>query len=84
MLTFHSYSVLSVLSTIGMILNAIQKHETFFNIVVYLTSQKLNLLIFFNFIVVFLANLGGILVLVFFDKIRSIESKVNFVMFWVS
>lgn len=74
---FKSYSLISIISTVGMIFNAIQKQETFFHTVVYLTSQKINLLIFFNFILVVLINLGGFLVWVFFDHIRTIESKVS-------
>jgi len=62
MFSFKSYSVITVFSTVGMIINAIQKHETFFHIVVYLTSQKINLVIFFNFLLVTLINLGGFLV----------------------
>ena len=78
MISFKSYSLLSTVTTVGMIMNAIQKHETFFNIVVYLTSQKINLLIFFNFLVVILINLEAFLVWIFFDQIRTIESKVIF------
>ena len=76
MLGFYFYSFLSMTATVGVIYNAIQKQETFFNTVVFLTSQKINLLIFFNFLVVVLMNLGNFLVWIFFDKIRSIESKV--------
>lgn len=76
MLSFKSYSIVSIVSTVGMIINAIQKNETFFNTVVYLTSSKINLVIFFNFLVVTLINLGNILVWIFFVQIRSIESKV--------
>ena len=67
---------MSIVSTCGMIFNAIQKYETFYNIVVYLTSQKINLLIFFNFLVVTLINVINLLVWIFFEQIRTIESKV--------
>ena len=77
MLSFKAYSFISIISTIGVIFNAIQKHETFFNTVVYLTSSKINLLVFFNFLVVALFNIGNILVWIFFSQIRSIESKVS-------
>ncbi len=70
------YTVCSTAATGGVIYNAIQKQETFFNTVVFLTSQKVNLLIFFNFLVVVFMNIGNFLVWIFFDKIRSIESKV--------
>ena len=62
MINFKSYSLLSVVFTVGMVAYAVQKHETFFNIVVYLTSQKINLVIFFNFLVVVIFNLEAFLV----------------------
>jgi len=79
MFSFKLYSLVSVVSTAGMIINAIQKYETFYNIVVSLTSQKINLLIFFNFLVVVLINLVNLLVCIFFEQIRTIESKVRLV-----
>lgn len=78
MINFKSYSFVSVILTVGMIINAIQKHDTFFNTIVFLTSSKINLLIFFNFLLISLINLGNILVWIFFTNIRSIESKVCF------
>lgn len=77
MISFKAYSFVSICSTIGMIFHAVQKQETFFNTIVYLTSSKINLLIFFNFLVVSLFNLGNLLVWIFFMEIRSIESKVR-------
>jgi hypothetical protein len=70
MLSFQFYSFFSIVSTVGMIIHAIQKQETFFNTVVYLTSSKINLLIFFNFLVVGLFNLGNFMVWIFFNQIR--------------
>jgi hypothetical protein len=76
MLSFQLYSYVSIFSTVGIIINAVQTYETFFNIIVYLTSSKVNLLILFNFMVICLFNVGNILVWIFFSQIRSIESKV--------
>lgn len=77
-MTFRTYSVLSVATTLAMVAHAIDKQEgSFFNTVVYLTSQKVNLLVFFNFFVVTLVNMAGVLVWIFFDHIRAIESKVR-------
>ena len=77
-MTFQSYSLLSVVTAFAMIVHAVQKQEgSFFNTVVYLTSQKINLLVFFNFFVVALFNMAGIMIWIFFDSIRSIESKVR-------
>lgn len=79
MINFKLYSLVSTVITGVMIGNAIQKYETFYNIVVYLTSQKINLVIFFNFLSVCLINFVNLLVWVFFDQIRTIESKVSIV-----
>jgi hypothetical protein len=78
-LNFKTYTVLSLVGTFGIIAHAFQKQDgLFFNTVVYLSSQKINLLVFFNFFVVALINLTNILIWVFFDSIRSIEYKVKF------
>lgn len=77
-MSFRSYSLFSFLTTAGMVFHAVQKQEgSFFNTVVYLTSQKINLLVFFNFFVILLVNMAGILIWIFFDQIRLIESKVR-------
>lgn len=61
-----------------MIFHAYRKQDgSFFNTVVYLTSQKVNLLIFFNFFIVLLINVANFLIWVFFDEIRVIEYKVS-------
>ena len=46
-----------------------------FAILVSLTSYKLNLLIFFNAIVVVMLQLSNLLIVVFFGDIRIIESR---------
>ena len=77
-MTFRSYSLMSVIAAGAMVLHAVEKQEgSFFNTVVYLTSQKLNLLILFNFFAVVLVNLTSLLIWIFFDQIRPIESKVS-------
>jgi hypothetical protein len=75
MLSFKFYSYVSILSTVGIVVNAIQQYTTFFHIVVFLTSSKINLLIFFNCLLVGLINVGNLLVWIFFSEIRPIESK---------
>ena len=65
-----------------MVVHAVQKQDgSFFNTVVYLTSQKINLLVFFNFIIIVLVNAASLLIWIFFDQIRSIESKVSLLLF---
>jgi hypothetical protein len=74
---FRNYSLFSAVTAFAMIAHAYQKqHGNFFNTVVYLTSQKVNLLVFLNFFLVSLLQIGNILVWVFFDSIRTIEIKV--------
>lgn len=51
---FTFYTIASVLVPTYLIYAAIQEHKTTFGILVSLTSQKLNLLIFLNMIVVLL------------------------------
>ena len=48
------YSVASLLVPVWIVINAVAQHKTVFNTLVNLTSFKLNLLIFFNGIVVLL------------------------------
>ena len=84
-MNFKTYTLLSLAGTFGIIAHAFQKQEgSFFNTVVYLSSQKINLLVFFNFFVVTLINLTNILIWVFFDSIRSIEYKVTTIIAWWS
>jgi hypothetical protein len=56
------------MTAVAMVVNAINKQEgSFFNTVVYLTSQKINLLVFFNFFIVVLVNSTAIMIWIFFD-----------------
>jgi hypothetical protein len=78
-MTFRVYSLASLVTTAAMVLHAVRKQEgSFFNTVVYLASQKINLVILFNFLIVLLSNLTSVLIWIFFDHIRPIESKVVF------
>ena len=78
MVNFRNYSIFSAVTAFAMIAHSYQKQDgNFFNTVVYLTSQKVNLLVFLNFFLVTLLQMGNILVWVFFDSIRTIELKVS-------
>ena len=68
LISFTSYSLVSVMTAVAMVVHAINKQEgSFFNTVVYLTSQKINLLVFFNFFIVVLVNSTAIMIWIFFD-----------------
>ena len=78
LVNFRNYSIFSAVTAFAMIAHSYQKQDgNFFNTVVYLTSQKVNLLVFLNFFLVTLLQMGNILVWVFFDSIRTIELKVS-------
>jgi len=75
MISFKTYSFLSVLTTAAVILRTTTLHRNFFDSVVILTHEKINLVIIFNFIVVILMNFGNLMIWMFFNEIRMIESK---------
>lgn len=56
-------------------IKAVQNEKTFFDVVMRLTSSKLNLVLFLNCFVVVLSNLGNLLVSIFFGQLRTVESK---------
>ena len=69
------YSVLSVSFTVGIVVNAVKSQRTFFDIVIQLTSSKLNLVIFLNCLIVVLTNAANLMVYAFFGSVRTVESK---------
>lgn len=72
---FTIYTALSTFAAAYLVYSACRDHKTVFAILVSLTSYKLNLLIFFNFLVVLLLQFSNLLVLMFFGDIRIIESR---------
>ena len=74
---FTIYSVGSFLVPVYIVLDAVAKHKTAFNTLVNLTSFKLNLLIFFNGIMMMLIQFSNLLIWIFFGDIRIIEQKVS-------
>ena len=69
------YSVLSIALTVGIVTNAVKTQRTFFDIVVQLTSSKLNLVIFLNCLIVVLTNAANLMIYTFFGTVRAVESK---------
>jgi hypothetical protein len=74
---FALYTVGSVGTTVSLVANAVSLHGNFFDVVVDLTSSKLNLLIFLNCLLCILLNMYNVFVYVFFGNIREVESKVS-------
>jgi hypothetical protein len=74
---FAAYSVGSTLATIALVENAVSLHGNFFDVVVDLTSSKINLLVFLNFLLCILLNMYNLFVYLFFGTIRETESKVR-------
>jgi len=74
---FNFYTVASFLVPVYIVMDALVKHKTAFNTLVNLTSFKLNLLIFFNGIVMLLIQFSNLLIWIFFGDIRIIEQKVS-------
>ena len=74
---FAVYTVGSTLATITLVENAVSLHGNFFDVVVDLTSSKINLLIFLNFLLCILLNIYNVFVYLFFGTIRATESKVS-------
>lgn len=74
---FNLYSAASLLVPVWIVSVAVNEHKTAFSTLVDLTSFKLNLLIFFNGVVVLLLLFSNFLTWVFFGDIRIIEQKVS-------
>lgn len=67
---------MSILSTAYLIYKAVNEQSNFYDRVVVLSSNKLNLLLLLNCVVVILTNAANIFVYVFFSQIRILEGKV--------
>lgn len=75
---FGVYSVLSIGSTAYLVASEIQTKKFLLEVVIALTTSKLNLVIFLNCLVVLLTNVTNLLIYIFFGEIRPNESKVSF------
>ena len=74
---FKVYSAASLIVPIWIVAVAISEHKTTFSTLVDLTSFKLNLLIFFNGVMVLFILFSNFLTWIFFGDIRIIEQKVS-------
>ena len=72
---FGAYSALSIAIPVGIVVKTVQRERTFFDVVMHLTSSKLNLVLFLNCLAVVLSNAAHLLVYGFFGSVRTVESK---------
>lgn len=70
---FKIYSAVSLIVPVWIVAVAVSEHKTTFSTLVDLTSFKLNLLIFFNGVMVLLILFSNFLTWLFFGDIRIIE-----------
>ena len=55
------------------------EHANFYDRIVVLTSNKLNLVLLLNCVIAVLSNFAAIFVYLFFTQIRTLEAKVSVV-----
>ena len=72
---FGAFSLVSIAVPVGIIIKTVQKERNFLDMVMHLTSSKLNLVLFLNCLVVIIANAANLLVWGFFGSVRTVESK---------
>ena len=72
---FGAFSIISIAVPVGIIIKTVQKERNFLDMVMHLTSSKLNLVLFLNCLVVIIANAANLLVWGFFGSVRTVESK---------
>ena len=70
---FKIYSTVSLIVPVWIVAVAVSEHKTTFSTLVDLTSFKLNLLLFFNGVMVLLILFSNFLTWLFFGDIRIIE-----------
>lgn len=74
---FGVYSLASIGATGYLVLNEVQTKKFLLEVVIGLTTSKLNLVIFLNCLFVLLTNMTNLLIYLFFGEIRPNESKVS-------
>ena len=63
---FFGFSVVSVAVPVSIVVKTVQSEATFFDMVVSLTSSKLNLVLLLNCLLVVLTNASNLLICCFF------------------
>jgi hypothetical protein len=75
---FGVYSLVSVGLTACLVANEIKSKKFLLEVIIALTTSKVNLVIFLNCLVVLLTHAANLLIYLFFGEIRPNESKVRF------
>jgi hypothetical protein len=74
---FRMYSALTFLATYFLLQKCLSEHQIFYDRVVALTSNKLNLVLLINFVIALLSNFSSVFVYFFFNQIRTLERRVS-------
>jgi hypothetical protein len=78
MLTFFGvYSVLSIGFTASIVIGEVKTKKFLLEVIIALTTSKVNLVVFLNCLIVLLTNAADLLIYIFFGTIRPTESKVS-------
>lgn len=78
MLTFFGvYSVLSIGFTASIVIGEVKTKKCLLEVIIALTTSKVNLVVFLNCLIVLLTNAADLLIYIFFGQIRPTESKVS-------
>ena len=72
---FGAVSVVAIAVPVAIVVKTVQTQRNFFDIVMHLTSSKLNLVIFLFALIVLLTNAANFMVYCFFGQVRTVESK---------
>ena len=72
---FGAYSVIAIALPVGIVVKTVQREKNFLDIVMQLTSSKLNLVLLLNCLLVVLSNAANFLVTTFFGAVRDVEAK---------
>lgn len=71
---FGAYSVLAIALPVGIVVKTVQREKNFIDIVMQLTSSKLNLVLLLNCLLVVLTNAANLMVSTFFGVVRDVEA----------
>ena len=78
-LLFKVYNLACILSTGYLIKQAVYEQKNFYDRVMVLTVNKLNLFLLLNCVIAILSSTANFFVYVFFTSIRTLEKKVTLI-----
>ena len=74
---FKYYIALSILATFGAVYNSYVSHTQFYPTILYLTTNKINRTILFNFVLMMVSKFLIFLIYLTFGEIRELEKTVK-------